>query len=85
MQIWGHPAVESTAGPARPGWLLLASDGAYEAHEDAGGDLAAYLTGAPKDAAAHLVDDAIGHLHEPYVDNATALVVHLTDPQADTP
>ncbi|MEU8762720.1 mucin-2 [Streptomyces sp. NPDC048659] len=46
-QIWGHPAVEYTAGPALPGWLLLVSDGAYEAHEDAGGDLAAYLTGAP--------------------------------------
>ncbi len=31
---WGHPAIEHVGGPTRPGWLLLASDGAYEPHED---------------------------------------------------
>ncbi|MCL3998817.1 hypothetical protein [Streptomyces lavenduligriseus] len=44
---WGHPAIEYLRGPARPGRLLLASDGAYEPHEDAGHDLAGYLTGGP--------------------------------------
>ncbi|MEU2441661.1 hypothetical protein ABZ595_36595 [Streptomyces rubradiris] len=37
-RLWGHPAIEYLHGLARPGWLLLASDGAYERHEDIGHD-----------------------------------------------
>ncbi|GGU69558.1 hypothetical protein [Streptomyces daghestanicus] len=80
-QIWGHPAIEHLRGPARPGWLLLASDGAYEPHEDTGHDFAGYLTGTPRTAAERLVDDAVRRAHEltePYADNATALVARIT-------
>lgn len=80
-QIWGHPAIEYLRGPARPGWLLLASDGAYEPLEDTGHDLAGYLTGDPQDAAERLVDDAARHaraVRNPYADNATALVARIT-------
>ncbi|MFD0396256.1 hypothetical protein ACFQ3Z_45230 [Streptomyces nogalater] len=80
-QIWGHPAIEYLRGPARPGWLLLASDGAYEPHEDAGHDLAGYLTGDPHAAAERLVDDAVRRAHElsdPYADNASVLVARIT-------
>lgn len=41
---WGHPAIEVVRGPARPGRLLLASDGAYEPLQGGGHDLADYLT-----------------------------------------
>jgi serine/threonine protein phosphatase PrpC len=80
-RLWGHPAIEYLCGPARPGWLLLASDGAYEPHEDAGHDLAGYLTGDPRTAAERLVDDAVRRAHEltnPCADNATALVARIT-------
>ncbi|MEV5351373.1 hypothetical protein [Streptomyces achromogenes] len=80
-RLWDHPAIEYLRGPARPGWLLLASDGAYEPHEDAGHDLAGYLTGTPRVAAERLVDDAIRHAHalpDLYADNATALVACIT-------
>ncbi|MFG3013026.1 hypothetical protein ACGFZB_21675 [Streptomyces cinerochromogenes] len=85
-RLWGHPAIEYLRGPARPGpaglgWLLLASDGAYEPHEDADHDLAGYLTGDPHTAAEGLVDDAVRRaheLHDPYADNATALVARIT-------
>ncbi|GAA3918459.1 hypothetical protein GCM10022244_29620 [Streptomyces gulbargensis] len=43
-QVWRHPAIEYLRGPARPGWLLLASDGAYEPHENDDHDLADSLT-----------------------------------------
>ncbi len=79
-RYWGHPAIEFLRGPARPGWLLLASDGAYEPHEDVGHDMAGYLTGAPRDAARRLVEDAVRRaqtLPDPYADNATALVAHI--------
>ncbi|MFC7797194.1 hypothetical protein [Streptomyces cinereoruber] len=68
-------------GPARPGWLLLASDGAYEPHEDIDYDLGDYLTGAPREAAELLVDDAVRRARaqrDPYADNATALIARLT-------
>ncbi|WP_432089229.1 hypothetical protein [Streptomyces sp. bgisy095] len=68
-------------GPARPGWLLLASDGAYEPHEDIGYDLGGYLTGDPREAAEFLVDDAVRRARAqrgPYADNATALIVRVT-------
>ncbi|MEU3529877.1 hypothetical protein AB0E62_39635 [Streptomyces sp. NPDC038707] len=66
---------------ARPGWPLPASDGAYEPHEDAGHDLAGYLTGTPHTAAERLVDDAVRRAHalpDSYADNATALVTRIT-------
>ncbi|MFF8960770.1 PP2C family protein-serine/threonine phosphatase [Streptomyces sp. NPDC014894] len=78
---YGHPAVETVRGPARPGRLLLTSDGAYEPHEDGDHDLAGYLTGAPRTSARRLVDDAVRRartLPDPYADNATALIAHLT-------
>ncbi|MET9931161.1 MULTISPECIES: hypothetical protein [unclassified Streptomyces] len=58
-QHWGHPAIEYMIGPARPGWLLLASDGVYEPHEDIDHDLGGYLTGDPREAAELLVGDAV--------------------------
>ncbi|WP_437104779.1 hypothetical protein [Streptomyces sp. enrichment culture] len=76
----GH-RIPPRPGPARPGRLLLASDGAYEPHEDAGHDLAGYLTGGPHVAAERLADDAVRRAHElidPYADNATALVARIT-------
>ncbi|MFC8582974.1 hypothetical protein ACFUGD_00035 [Streptomyces sp. NPDC057217] len=45
--------------PARPGWLLLASDGAQEPREDVGHDLGDSLNGDPREAADRLVDDAV--------------------------
>ncbi|MEV5887360.1 hypothetical protein AB0L74_32735 [Streptomyces sp. NPDC052020] len=80
-RLWGHPAIEYLRCPTRPGRLLLASDGAYEPHEDAGRDLAAYLTGDPRTAAERLVDDAVRRaraLPDPYADNATALIARIT-------
>ncbi|WP_228925320.1 hypothetical protein [Streptomyces sp. DH7] len=79
-EAWGHPAVEVVRGPARPGRLLLVSDGAYEPLEDVGRDLADYLTGDPHKNAQRLVEDAVRRaraLVVPYADNATALVAHV--------
>jgi hypothetical protein len=53
----------------------------YEPQEDAGHDLAGYLTGTPRTAAEGLVDDAVRRAHDltdPYADNATALVARIT-------
>ncbi|MFF5790379.1 hypothetical protein ACFY8P_36080 [Streptomyces sp. NPDC012693] len=78
---WGHPAIESMSGPARPGWLLLASDGAYEPHEDIDRNLGSYLSGDPHDAAELLVDDAVWFARAqpaPYADDATALIARIT-------
>ncbi|MFJ6251847.1 MULTISPECIES: hypothetical protein [unclassified Streptomyces] len=80
-QHWGHPAIEYMIRPARPGWLLLASDGAYEPHEDIDHDLGDYLTGDPREAAEFLVDDAVRRAcaqGDPYADNATALIARIT-------
>ncbi|MEW1552145.1 PP2C family protein-serine/threonine phosphatase [Streptomyces tsukubensis] len=78
---YGHPAVETVRGPARPGRLLLTSDGAYEPYGHDDRDLADHLTGAPRASARRLVDDAVRRaraLPDPYADNATALIAHLT-------
>ncbi|WP_432129322.1 PP2C family protein-serine/threonine phosphatase [Streptomyces sp. bgisy082] len=78
---WGHPAIECMSGPARPGWLLLASDGAYEPHEDIDHNLGDYLSGDPREVAERLVDDAVRRARaqrDPYADNATALIARLT-------
>lgn len=66
-----------TCAVTATGRLLLASDGAYEPLEDAGEDLAPYLTGSPRTAARTLTTAAIDHTSG-YADNATALVADLT-------
>ncbi|MEV7673009.1 hypothetical protein [Streptomyces sp. NPDC088752] len=80
-QRWGHPAIEHVGGPARPGWLLLASDGTYEPHEDIDHDLGYYLSGDPRNGSELLVDDAIRLARaqrDPYADNVTALIACIT-------
>lgn len=92
MRRCGHPVIESVSvdldGPCR---LLLASDGAYEPHEDAGHDLYAELDDDPLgDVATAFVDLAVetslrataaagnGVMHRgPYADNATVLLSDL--------
>ncbi|GLF98236.1 PP2C family protein-serine/threonine phosphatase [Streptomyces yaizuensis] len=78
---YGHAAVETVRGPSRSGRLLLTSDGAYEPYGDADRDLADHLTGPPRASARRLVEDAVRRaraLPDPYADNATALIAHLT-------
>ncbi|MFF2228728.1 hypothetical protein ACFVV7_36025 [Streptomyces globisporus] len=84
---WGHPAVETVRGPARPGRLLLVSDGAYEPHEDADDDMAGYLADPPDAGAQRLVEDAVRKARavprargRARADNATALVAVLDSP-----
>ncbi|WP_411076571.1 hypothetical protein [Streptomyces sp. cmx-4-7] len=67
-------------GPVQPGWLLLASDGAYEPHEDIDHNLGDYLTGDPREDAELLVDDAVRYARAqpaPYADNVTALIARI--------
>lgn len=88
-QRYGHPAIESVTlpldGPAR---LLLASDGAYEPHYDAGHDLfteAAFEPLAP--TVRKFVDLAVDTSvkasraldpNQVHADNATALIADIT-------
>ncbi|MBC9730710.1 PP2C family serine/threonine-protein phosphatase [Streptomyces sp. TRM68367] len=82
--LHGHAAIESTPVHVVPSRLLLASDGAYEPHEDAGHHLSNYLIGTPAEAATDFVQTAISranaaHPDRPdWTDNATALVADLT-------
>ncbi|MFF1284383.1 mucin-2 [Streptomyces sp. NPDC058299] len=79
--IYGHPAIESGTLPDGPLRLLLASDGAYEPHEDAEHDLADLLTGSTRDVARRFVHTAVETaraVEDPYADNATVLVADLT-------
>lgn len=76
----GHPAIETVTCGAEDCRLLLASDGAYEPHEDAGHVLSDYLIGGPREAARHFVDTAVAQARavpDPYADNATVLVADL--------
>ena len=60
--------------------LLLASDGGYEPHEDAGHHLADQLIGLPGEAARHFVDTAVATARaviRPHADNATVLVADI--------
>lgn len=87
---YGHPAIETAtrwSRSARPVRLVLASDGAYEPHEDDGRSITDELAGAPHDAARRLVAQAVArslastHALDPnriHADNATALVADLT-------
>lgn len=84
---YGHPAIESgymelTAGQLHR--LLLASDGAYEPHEDAARNLTEQLPGGPAAAVRRFVRTAVDASRaavalgeDPYADNATALVADL--------
>ncbi|WP_432139958.1 mucin-2 [Streptomyces sp. bgisy154] len=84
----GHPAIESVSVPAKNVRLLLASDGAYDPHEDAGHNLANLLTGTPRQAARRFSATAVKESlaasrtddpdNEPYADNSTVLVADLT-------
>lgn len=80
----GHPAIETTSFPAEDCRLLLASDGAYEPHEDAGHDLAGLLVGDAPDVAKEFVTTAVAQSiatsrdpEDPHADNATVLVADL--------
>lgn len=80
---YGHPAIEA-ATRYPDGYhffrLLLASDGAYEPHEDAGHQLVDYLVGDPREAARCFVDTAVKTaraVEDPYADNSTALIADL--------
>lgn len=84
---YGHPAIESHYTELSAGQLhrlLLASDGAYEPHEDAGTPLTERLPGAPATAARHFAHTAVEASRaaalpdeDPYADNATALVADI--------
>jgi serine/threonine protein phosphatase PrpC len=85
------PLLGSVTVPAY-GRLLLVSDGAYEPIEDAGEDLADYLTGTTKKAAVRIVTRAVANAtgkalgeNEGRADNATALVVDLEPHPAALP
>lgn len=78
---YNHAAIESVTRPAGRCRLLLASDGAYEPHEDAGHDLADFLTiGDLKETAEAFVDTAVAMTRaaaNPHADNASVLVADL--------
>ena len=86
---YGHPAIESVTRHADGCRLLLASDGAYEPHEDAGHTLSDYLIGEPAEAARDFVETAVARARavpHPHADNATVLVADIrptTDPGHD--
>lgn len=80
MNEVGHPAIETAVYRADTFRLLLASDGAYEPHEDAGYHLADQLIGMPGEAARHFVDTAVATARavaNPHADNATVLVADI--------
>ncbi|EDY43964.1 MULTISPECIES: PP2C family protein-serine/threonine phosphatase [unclassified Streptomyces] len=82
---YGHPAIETATVPGPSGLrLLLASDGAYEPHEDSGHALPDFLTGTPGEAARRFVNTAVETSLKTseddgrqYADNATVLVADL--------
>ncbi|WP_030672384.1 PP2C family protein-serine/threonine phosphatase [Streptomyces sp. NRRL B-1347] len=82
---YGHPAIEAASVPLNgPCRLLLASDGAYEPHADAGNDIYAEAdedkpTTAARGFVATAVDAALkAEPQYPHADNATVLVADLT-------
>lgn len=84
--LYNHPAIEAvtrTVGKCR---LVLACDGAYEPHEDAGRPLTDELTGDPRTTARRFTDTAVRlsiattralDPNRPDADNATALVADI--------
>ncbi|MEU5497925.1 PP2C family protein-serine/threonine phosphatase [Streptomyces griseofuscus] len=88
LDIYGHPAIEAAARPLVDGdRLVLASDGAYEPHDEAGHDLYVELDdGDLRGIAQGFVDLAVETSRKSrpegewkYVDNATVLIAELTD------
>ncbi|MET9676368.1 protein phosphatase 2C domain-containing protein [Streptomyces sp. NPDC006482] len=86
MDWFNHPAVESLTLPDAHGRLLLASDGAYEPHEDARGALAAELGGDLTQAVRRFTTTAVERSaavtraldpNRVHADNATALLADL--------
>lgn len=80
MNEVGHPAIESMTWHADTFRLLLASDGAYEPHEDGGHHLADQLIGMPGEAAKAFVKTAVTRARSvsgPHADNATVLVADI--------
>lgn len=84
---YNHPAIESATAELTDGCrLLLASDGAYEPHEDAGHDLFVELDDDPLtgtvrsfvDLAVQTARSKLPPEEHCYVDNATALIADLT-------
>src|SRR5690606_37510594 len=78
-EVW-HPAIETAVCHADTFRLLLASDVAYEPHEDAGHHLADQLIGMPGEAARHFVDTAVATARavaNPHADNATVLIADI--------
>ncbi|MCX4609451.1 PP2C family protein-serine/threonine phosphatase [Streptomyces mirabilis] len=85
--IYGHPAIETAARELADGdRLVLATDGAYEPHEEAGHDLYVELeddelTGTARrfvDLAVEASRKSRPENEHRYVDNATVLVAELT-------
>ena len=77
---YGHPAIETVTRDLENCRLLLASDGAYEPHEDAGHSLAGFLIGDPAETARCFVDTAVATARAtaaPHADNATVLIADL--------
>jgi len=77
---YGHPAIETVTRQLENSRLLLASDGAYEPHEDAGHELSGYLVGDPSETAACFVETAVATARavpDPHADNATVLIADL--------
>ncbi|MFD8820773.1 PP2C family protein-serine/threonine phosphatase [Streptomyces sp. NPDC059605] len=87
MDAVGHPVIETATVPPGTWRLLLASDGAYEPHEDGGYDLAALATGdrlgrAARDITELAVTRSIAATRaldpsRPYADNATVLLADI--------
>jgi serine/threonine protein phosphatase PrpC len=80
---YGHPAIEAVTRGAEDCRLLLASDGAYEPHEDAGRDLSGYLIGDVGETARNFAEAAVRRARsvpDPHADNATVLVADLRPP-----
>lgn len=77
---YGHLAIESVTRGPEDCRLLLASDGAYEPHEDAGHELAKFLIGDVDELPEAFVDTAVATARavaDPHADNATVLVADL--------
>lgn len=79
---YNHPAIETATVPLdEDARLLLASDGAYEPHEDAGHQLAKFLIGDVDELAVPFVETAVATARavpDPHADNATALIADLS-------
>lgn len=83
---YGHPAIESISRGPRAFRLVLASDGAYEPHEDAHYHLPTQLPGTPAEAARAFTEVAVktaictSRAEDPsrvYADNASVLVADI--------